>query len=630
MWNYFKQNEKVIMVILLAIIAPSFAFTGAMTSAFRGFSGGAWRIYGESYNFAEFHDVRDHVSMLQRAERLSGGAELPAGILYVRNTASPRGTATETQAIHYLMLRHKADQLGLNVGDVELADFVRGRVKSILLSEAIREFQNTPAAERSSNENALKAKLDAVRFTQEGYERLLEELGIRAPEFEDLARENLVIAKLVDLVAGGAIVPESEVFADYQIQNQRRLLEWIRVPVDRFEEEAKKGVGEDDLRRVYDENPSQYKREAEVQIQAFKVKREARSAAKAITDEAIQARYERDKELYRKRKPKPNPTDEKKPEAAPAESTEPSDSPPSEPAEDEFESVDEVRDKIRKSIVEEEEAELLRKVLSAAAALPKPGGDTPAPDIDLAATLGEDAQFVESVKTGLFGRSTIKDVAESLKNNAELLKLLASLDRGHIGEGDFHNQVVKVDDGSYLARVLAYRKAAVPSLDECRDAVAKDAARNKAKELGRAFLAEARGKIMAKEVTLEDFAKAKNYEIRVSPPLARRESSKFKEGDEPVEGGRQLLAAGFELDEPGDLSEPVIDGDPGAVFLVRLNEIQSGDTADWDAQKERIRDERERAKRGVLVREFLQRLASEAQVAYIGEVAEPEDGGRGR
>ena len=118
MWTYFKENEKVIMVILLILLAPFFAFTGIASMFFGAAASQTYvSVYGHGYSKAEYDGTRVLISRMM----IVGGGPFVSRI-------QPSDQMVEQ---HLLQMEY-AKSIGLAVGEEEFQTAGREAAKGLI------------------------------------------------------------------------------------------------------------------------------------------------------------------------------------------------------------------------------------------------------------------------------------------------------------------------------------------------------------------------------------------------------------------------------------------------------------------------------------------------------------------
>ncbi|MCI0651604.1 MAG: hypothetical protein L0Z55_06960 [Planctomycetes bacterium] len=593
--GFFKRNEKVIMVILLALIAPTFAFTGVMYSALTRSDSDAYSIFGKVYSHSDFARMQIQAANLDRI-------------------ANSRASRDEDglDPFHYIIFKEEAKRLQIAVDDAELADIVRGR--AIGLITTLELSNDATIKTEQQRQAAFYSKFATTQFSEKAYREALKRFypGISPKQFEEALRESRTIEKLFQLASSAAVVSNKEIYKEFEQRNQRRAIDYVALPVSGFLDEARAKVAEEAIDSRYAENPAEFKTPLRVALEVYKLRLDAYKAAEPVSEEEIAARYEADKQNRWRKTP-----ETKEPAANEAAGTGGDPAPPAAP---EFRPLEEVRDLVKK-MIEDEREKLLLGTLNTEAMKQKIAG---AASLDLQAALGEKAGFVEVIPTGLFSRDDIATVAPGIGNDIALRRVLSQVGAGTLNAGDYGANVVVVPDGGdFNYKVVEIQKEVIPPLAECRDRVRQALAKEQAMELARAKLGEWKQKVAAKEATLPDLAQAANCTIQSLPALQKNETIKALGADgKVIPGARDLLLSAFAIPEVGELGEPVV---PAGrlelipdVYLALLREIVPPDPLEFTEElKGRIEREVRQRKSMAAGAAYLSSLESRAQITKL-------------
>src|SRR5262249_13626989 len=225
------------LMIVIAILALPFClyFVKSDTSLIR--SDEFARLYGRKVTVAEARwDAR-----LFQLSRVLGMAEL--------HGLAP-GAGTDDQKlpvfiINLIVLRHEAERLGISPSKDEIV-------------EAVRNF---PAFQGPSGFDA--AKYDQVE------QNVLPSFGFTNEQLEQLARDELCLKRIKELVVSGVSLPESEVKSDYHERYGKNFVSVFRVHGADFLKEIK--VSDDDVKKYYEAHKNELKSEGRRKIEIVRL-----------------------------------------------------------------------------------------------------------------------------------------------------------------------------------------------------------------------------------------------------------------------------------------------------------------------------------------------------------------------
>ena len=239
----FLRKHRTWLMTVIAILAIPFVFyfTKSDLSAMRNDQVG--RMYNRTITTTEF----------ERNARLFGLAEALGMATLARNLsvgAEDRDHQANYFAINLIILRHESARLGLKPTAAEMADFVR----------------NLPAF-RGPNGFDAKKYDDFTKYA-------LGPNGLSEAQLEELARDELCLNRLKDLVATGVSVPENEVKTNYDQAYGKFFASVIRVRASDFAKDVK--VTDEDIQKYFESHKNALKTEE---------KRKVEFAALALTEE---------------------------------------------------------------------------------------------------------------------------------------------------------------------------------------------------------------------------------------------------------------------------------------------------------------------------------------------------------
>lgn len=619
--SFFKQNERVIMVVLLVLIAPLFAFPVVLTAINRE-DGAVYYLYGEPVSRTEFQQLQKEVRdfHIYEAMRQQGALFDPGGgqrrlyrpqpYWYLDGDGRQIFEAAQVsgnEVLDFLINTHEAKRLGLRVSDEELADYVRTAGREILahhkywkqVKQQVRAgdpvtYQpgpNTPEFQEILNgtnfdESAFAAALNDEEFTY----------PIKLRKYWELLRRQLTAHKVKELVMGAVEVSEADVYELFREQQALRELAFVRVPIERFREQAEsEEPTEEQYRLTYDRHQSEFDIPNQLAIEYARIK----SSEIPVTDEEIEARYELDKDVVYVQKPTQKPEDTENPDA------------PDDPETKTYRPLADVRDQVIRDVRNEKQRTMIREAHAKAQELyaARAEGDPP---FDLLAAFGEHADLVEVEKTELFSQKEIFSLPEEIRNKPVLDSLFAPTRFDVLEVGMIGSAPVFMVTGPFIYRVAEKAAGDIRPFDEVdREALKTKWVSERTYELAEEYVAEWRQKIIDDEsVTLESFAKDENYTVHTAGPIKRTESSKITVDGRPLPGAAALSSRIFQLAEPGDLTEPVPGANRQEVLLGKYVARHDPNSADFAQFKDRLRQQVEFTKQQEAWNEF-RRIAEE-------------------
>ena len=263
MVNLMRANQRWMMIIISVLVIISFVWFYSDRSQFdHGVSDRAGKLYGRTVSRSE----------LERMQRqLYTGRELGTYDLYRAATAD--GYDPNDGPVNFLVLRHKADELGIAPSDEEVVNAIKG----------------LPAFKGADGE------YDSAKYA-DFVDNRLGPRGFSENQLEDLVRMNLKVAKLREIVTSPVMVSPVEVRTRYEEINAKTTASVVRLksadipavaePTD--EEISKYYEGQKNQFKQPERRKVQYVRlgldEAQTKLQG----KEKMDALKPLADQAVQ------------------------------------------------------------------------------------------------------------------------------------------------------------------------------------------------------------------------------------------------------------------------------------------------------------------------------------------------------
>ena len=338
---WVEENQKVIWVVLLIIVAPLFAFTGPVTKFMgRGVQDQVVdRFYGKSIRQSEYQAA---ASLLGTALGMCQSANFQA---MLSDPASPRpaplfqgdsllsGGGEETggmDLLRFFLYREKARLVGLRVSDRELSDHIRELWQWM---EASRRAAEEVTARRAAEKKDTKSKDALDRLEEREIHELarrkkkeFEDLNAfdrdtwatfvslysragrggsqpRLREFEEALRDLYLIAKLENHVRQGVQVTPEEVYEKYRSDSKSRLFSWTEFHADEaMKTQIAAGVKPEDVKAHYDSKRNDFTKPVSIRAAWLLIPKDhfRQEAEKALTEADIRKYYDDNRNQYRK------------------------------------------------------------------------------------------------------------------------------------------------------------------------------------------------------------------------------------------------------------------------------------------------------------------------------------------
>ncbi len=604
--GFFKDNEKVLMTMLLLFIAPTFAFTG-LASWWFGYGGGnaAYEIFGERVSYAD---------VLEKRTELANSSWLQGVLNYGYLGGQQRRGANTENVLQAFMFDHEIEELDLELSDLEVQEVLRNAAISMIAWHQVFKNSGQFATLQDDLTQFNNIRLTTVFHSERYRQAILDpamELGISVQEFESGVIRFRRRAKLIELVTSAAVVTEKEVYDGYLDQQQKRTFDIVSIGDQQFSEAALEEMDEEYFRKVYEDSPDDYKSPTRIQLEVARlVLASLRDDDYQPSSEEIEEYYEENKDLWKI----PRPLN-----YVPPEDAQPEDD--FRPITDVFEGI---ISRIRQDQAKEKEGEFLESALAAGKAHNAAGES-----FEMADLFGEASEFVEILTTGPFGNTEYSKLEQWMRNAAHLSPLFTDLrlDPNSFKPGTMSRAIVPGNQGGFIYRFVEIFPEAKMDFEEAKVMVFDDAQKVKAKELATEFVQEWIDSAPEGEtLTLESFAADQNLTVFTSEPVGRNEGYKLRIDTKAPLAQQEILLDGFLLEEDGQLAGPVTnDRDPN-VYVMSLKSIDSPDMVLYQAFRTSIEARIRREKQQVILDQYRADLSRKANIQVFNVL--PQDPGQ--
>lgn len=336
-WNRFilwaQENQKVIWVLLLVIMAPTFAMTGIYTNALsRGEDGIVEaRVFGRNVTRGERRRLLEVLSaargLLLQGEYFVAFSQDQIFPLapYTSGPLGIGGGASFSRAmdpVDFLALREEAKNLGLRVSSAELGDAIRELwQRQEALRRAHSEHTSSPQPPGSNPQmldfqikSSAAEKLKELRgnggkyFDKASWIASIEggagrRGSVTVEEVESMLSDLILVAKLEAHVTSGVQPTPQEVFNSYQKERQTRTASFVELKIPAAALDAvSKALTADEVKAHYESQRASFERKEALRASWLLVPRDHFKAAaeKALTEEDIAKYYASHKNEYRK------------------------------------------------------------------------------------------------------------------------------------------------------------------------------------------------------------------------------------------------------------------------------------------------------------------------------------------
>ena len=309
-WDRFSRwlgrNQKVVMVVLLVLIAPLFAFTGPVMDYFS--PGAGKQVVSELFGSAVTQAQVERSGRMLRAARVldqSGYFEM-----------SRIGGGNDGNPLDFLALKAKAEQLGIGVSDAELGGRIQDAWRRLVAAEYAQKTVAVPPGP-GNQQQAFQVYFQRQQKMQERAEELkasgtfdvkdwlarIQKVRAQPRDVEETLRDVYTIGKLQSHVLNDVQVSAKDVYDEFLVENEKRTLSWIEVTssealIEKFGQKAT----EEEVQRYYDENAEKFRREEAlranyviVPLDYFKT-----SVEDSVTDADSEEAYTKNRDDFRR------------------------------------------------------------------------------------------------------------------------------------------------------------------------------------------------------------------------------------------------------------------------------------------------------------------------------------------
>ena len=338
---WVEENQKVIWVVLLIIIAPLFAFTGPVTSFLgRGMQDRVQEeFYGKSIMQSEVQTAAARIApalaMFQdtnfQAMMSDPGSPRPAPMFGPDSLlGGGNRDSGEMDYLRFFLYREKARREGLRVSDRELSDHIRDLWQWL---EAFKRASEEVAARNATEKKDTKTKDMLERLQEREVHELarrkkkeFEELKAfgeetwptyvqlycrvqrsgaqpRLRDFEETLRDLYLIAKLENHVRQGIQITPEEVYEKYRSENKSRLFSWTEFHADEaLKEKIAAGLKPEDVKAHYDSRRNDFLKPVSIRAAWLLLPKEhfRKEAEKVVTETDVRKHYDDFRNQYRK------------------------------------------------------------------------------------------------------------------------------------------------------------------------------------------------------------------------------------------------------------------------------------------------------------------------------------------
>jgi peptidyl-prolyl cis-trans isomerase D len=263
MYDYVATHKRLIMIVLMVLIIPPFAFFG-IDSYFRGGPGGGavarvgdYVISAEEFSRA----LRDQQDQLRRS---ADGRIDPAML----DNPELRFGTLETLVQRRLLLE-SAVRAGIVVSDQHLDQVIT----------QLPEFQDSTG-----------------KFSASRAEEILNQQGMRAPEFRARLRQDLLLQQAAGGLTRGGFVPRTVAERLARVTEQRREVAYAVLAPEKYAGQVKLDAGA--ARQYYDANPGEFRVPEQVRVEYVALSAQALMQEVRVDAAAVKQFYETNRRQF--------------------------------------------------------------------------------------------------------------------------------------------------------------------------------------------------------------------------------------------------------------------------------------------------------------------------------------------
>ena len=234
MMKFFRKHRNTLMIVIAILAIPFIFYFNKSDFSARG-----------AGDFGKFYDRKISVVEAQRTARLLALANR-LGLNDFTQALTPGARDDNERAVEFifnlLILRREAERLGIDATSAERADFVRN----------LRIFQGPSGG------------FDVGRYT-EFTQEFLAPNGFTDAQVEELARDDIALRRIKELVSVGVAVADAESRENYERAYGKMTASVIHLRTADFAKDIK--PSDDDIKKYYDAHQGELKTEEKRKIQ---------------------------------------------------------------------------------------------------------------------------------------------------------------------------------------------------------------------------------------------------------------------------------------------------------------------------------------------------------------------------
>lgn len=225
-----------------------------------------------------------------------GGGSIP-------DVAEVNGTSISQQQFQQAYQQQMA-RLSAILGDTSSLNtkHLKTRVLQQLVNRTLLEQASRNAGLRIGDRQ-LRAAIEGMKAFQKNghfdaaeYRRMLQQQGYQPVMFERQMRQSLLVDQLQQGLADTAFMTNSDVEQYVALQNQRRELSYLVLPLERYKKRVK--LTDAEIKQYYDKHKNQFKSPEQVKLQYLELDLKTLAAQVKVTEAELKAAYQQHLDQY--------------------------------------------------------------------------------------------------------------------------------------------------------------------------------------------------------------------------------------------------------------------------------------------------------------------------------------------
>lgn len=233
MINVMRKHHKTLMIIITALVCISFSWYWNRSDFSQMGNGSVGKFYGRAVSQIE---LQRNMRLLRLASDL-GMEDL---IRYLALGAQTENEEYSTFAWNLMVLRHEADQLGIEPSTSEIANAVK----------ALPAFHG----EKGFDMDRYKQLVD----------RVLAPNGFTQAQIEELAADQIALERVKKILGAGISIPEAQMRTDFEQSYAKMDVSVVRFKTDEMGKDVQ--VTDDQISKYYDAHKAELKSDEKRQV----------------------------------------------------------------------------------------------------------------------------------------------------------------------------------------------------------------------------------------------------------------------------------------------------------------------------------------------------------------------------